>query len=391
MSFNKKSIAVLGSTGSIGLSTLKILNKHKKFFDINLLCCNQNKKKIYSQIKLFLPKFVIINDLNTYNFLSKIKFKKKIIFFKNVHEFVQYNKLKQVLFDKVILGISSIDGLDYAFSFIKFSKELLIANKETIVCGGDFFLKKAKLNNCNIKSIDSEHYCLSTIINNGNYKNIDRVYLTATGGPFLNKKFEDYSKINSKYAINHPKWKMGKKISIDSATMANKILEIIEASILFKIHFNKIKIKIHEEAKVHAIVVFKNGLAELVAHNTSMEIPIENSLLESNNLCKNNNFFLKKEKIIFTFDEVNLKKFDIITAGYKAIKYGHRACIFFNVINDCLVNKYLNNKIFFYEISTKLNKVFNNHNYLSYFKKKIKTINDIYETISYAKKIFRKI
>ena len=390
MSYKKLSVAVLGSTGSIGKTSLKIIEQNSEFFKIDLLACKNNKKTILNQINKFLPKYVIINNEKVFNYFKKLKFKIRVKFFQSIYDFQRFNKSKHIRFDKVILGISSIDGLDYAFSFINYSNEILLANKETVVCGGNFFLNQAKKKNCKITSIDSEHYCLSTILKNLKSNNIEKIYLTASGGPFLNKSSKEVSKISSKFALKHPKWKMGKKISIDSATMANKGLEVMEASILFNINPNKIKIKIHKESQVHAAVVLKNGLINLVAHNTSMDIPIRNSLFNQNFFLNKKNFFLKKNSFIFSFDEINLKKFKMLFLAYKALKYGQRACIFYNVINDILVNLYINKKIFYFEIYNILNKVINKKILLPYFKKKITNINEIYETISYAKNYINK-
>ena len=387
MAYKKISIGILGSTGSIGRTSLSILEKYRKNFSIDLLSCQKNIHIIDKQIKNFSPKFVIINDIKSFNLLRKKKYKKKVIFFNTLEAF---NKFKKKKFDTVILGISSINGLEYAFSFINHTKKLLVANKETLVCGGNFFLNQAKKKNCTISSIDSEHYCLSHLLNKYKCEEIEKIYLTASGGPFLNNSTKEISRVESTLALKHPKWKMGKKISIDSATMANKGLEVMEASILFNIHPNKIKIKIHPDSKVHAIIVLKNGLVILVAHNTSMSIPIKNSLLESINkknlkFFYNNNFFNKKKLFTFSFDEINLKKFKMLNLAYKAMSYGDRGCIFYNVVNDCLVDDYLNKKIFFYEIYNKLNKIINNKKLVSYYKEKIKNYNDIKNTIIFAK------
>ena len=382
MSFKKIKLAILGSTGSIGTTSLKIINKYKNYFNVELLACDKNKKIILSQIKKFLPKYVIIKNKQNFDYLKKIKFKKKIKFFQNLNDFNKQNKIK---FDKVILGISSIEGLEYAFSFIKFSKAILLANKETIVCGGKFFLRKAKKANCKIVSIDSEHYCLNECIEIFGLKNIKKFYITASGGPFLNKNKKQIMKINPNIAAKHPNWKMGKKISIDSATMANKGLEIIEACNLFNIKSENIMIKIHKESKVHCGVVLNNNLIFLVAHNTSMTIPIENSLIHNKKNLIEKNFFFNKKNFLFSFDESSLKNFKMVSLAYKALKYGDRACIFYNVVNDQLVQLYLNKQIFFYEIYSKLNKVMNNKKLFKYFKKKITKLSDIYETIQFAK------
>ena len=387
MNFKKKKVAILGSTGSIGKYSLEILKKHSKLFDVEFLLCNKNKKIIYKQIKYFSPKYVFINDFNTYKYFKHIKFPKKIIF---INKFNQINK--KLNFDVTILAISGIEGLDYALFFLKCTRKLLIANKESIVCGGKYLLSQAKKYKCHISSIDSEHYCINYVLKNYGLDNIEKIYLTASGGPFLNLDEKKISKINSKYALKHPTWKMGKKISIDSSTMANKILEIMEASILYNIDPAKISIKIHKESKVHCAIVFKNGISILVAHNTSMKIPIENSLFDNNIIRNNkNNFFNNKKNFNFTFDELNLKKFKIIEAGRKALNFGPRGCIFFNVINDFLVEKYLNDKIFFYEIAKKLNKVFNIKKLQKYLSNNINNHKEINDTINYAKKIISNI
>lgn len=215
--------------------------------------------------------------------------------------------------------------------------------------------------------------------------------MTASGGPFLDKSKNSISKIDQKFALKHPSWKMGKKISIDSATMANKGLEVIEAAILFNLKHKNIKIKIHKESKVHSVVILKNGLVYLVAHNTSMSIPIKNSLIEKKQFNKERNFFCTKKKFIFSFDEKKLIKFKMVSLAYKALNYGQRACIFYNVINDYLVNLFLNKKIFFFEIHTKLNKVLNNKDLIPYFKKKVSNLSDIQKTINYAKAYALKI
>ena len=299
MSCRKFSIAVLGSTGSIGKTTLKIIEKNSNLFKVDLLACDKNKKIILNQIKKFLPKYVIINNKIVLNYFKNLIFEQKIKFFQSIQDFQKFNKYNRIKFEKVVLAISSINGIEYAFSCLNFSKEILLANKETIVCGGNFFLNEAKKNNCKITSIDSEHFCLAKILNTIKDNDIDKVYLTASGGPFLEKSVKEISKINLKIALKHPNWKMGKKISIDSATMANKGLELIEASFLFGINPNKIKIKIHKESKVHAAVILKNGLVHLVAHNTSMSIPIKNSLLNDISFSTQKIFFWKKIVLIF--------------------------------------------------------------------------------------------
>ena len=389
MSFNKQRIAVLGSTGSIGKSTLKVVSEYKKNFDLVLLVCNKNYKTIFKQINKFKPKFVYIHNAQI-RYLIKSKFKKNIIFINNYQELVNKFSLLPKL-DKVVLGLSSFEGLDYAFDFLKFSKEILIANKESLICGGRVLLKKSNYYNCKIIPIDSEHYCLSKLINNQNFKNIDTVYLTASGGPFLEKNKNIYAKSSIKNVVNHPNWSMGPKISVDSATMVNKIFEVIEAHILFNIPFNKIKIKIHKQSTVHSAVVFDNGLVNILAHDTSMIVPIRNSLIKNNFINQKSNFFKTNKNLIFEFNEQKLINFEIVKFSCKVYKSGHPGWILFLLFNDFLVNKFLNKEIFFYQICENLIKMFSNKSISFYLKKKIKNINDIKKLIKQGNNLLKNI
>ena len=389
MSTNKKiKIAVLGSTGSIGKTSLKIISKHRKKFDVSLLSCDKNFAVIFNQIKKFKPLFAIVSDKKAYNKLLSRNLKNTLIF-SSLEKFLLCKK--NIIFDKTILGISGTHGLDYAFSFVKISKKILLANKETIVCGGNIFIKQAKKSNCLIEPLDSEHYCLKHLLVNINLKNISSIYITASGGPFLKKNYKDFYKAKIKDSINHPNWAMGNKISVDSATMVNKILEVIEASVLFDLNFDIIKIKIHEESKVHAAVSLKNGLTYMLAHDTSMEIPIRNSLFDGNFFNQKKLFFNSSRSFLFQFDEKNLKKFKIINSAYKIIRMGHRAHILFNELNDHFVNRYLGGKIFFYEISKKLINIFKKPHIIKYCKKKVRNYSDIKASINYAKIIAKEI
>lgn len=384
--FFKKKIAVIGCTGSIGKTTLDIVKLYPNFFKVELLICDKSYEDLIKQIKIFSPKYVFINNL-----IAKVKFRKffsnnKINLIDDLDSFVK----KKFMFDKIILGVSSIEGLKYAFKFVNHAKEILIANKESIVCGGNVLLKEANKFNCKINSIDSEHYCLSQLISNVDLSTIDSVYLTASGGPFLGKKNYQKSSINN--VIKHPTWKMGKKISIDSATMVNKIFEIIEAHVLFGLPFKKIKIKIHKQSLVHACVVHTNGIVNAVMHNTSMDIPIRNSLFDNKYYNQKKNFFKSKKNIKIDFDETSLCQFKILKLLSRIIKLGHSSWILFNVINDILVKKFINNEIYFYEIEKKLINFFSKQSINVYCKKtRIKTYYDIEKVINFGNFFFKKL
>jgi len=296
----KKKICILGSTGSIGKTTLKIISKNKKDFDVVLLSGNNNIKLLITQAKKFKPKYIYSNN---FYFKEKLKFFCKN---NNIYLIDDFNLLKKVKFDITVAAISGIAGLIPTINIIKFSKKILIANKESIICGWKFILKQLKKCNCHFTPIDSEHFSILNLIENKNVNSIKYIYLTASGGPFFGMKV-DLNKVTPSQAARHPNWKMGKKISIDSANLMNKVLEVIEASLIFNLPINKFKIIIHPQSLIHGIVEFKNGLSSMLYHYNNMQIPIGNSLYNNfYNYKFSNQKFLSQDKL--TFYDTNFKK-----------------------------------------------------------------------------------
>ena len=207
----KKTISILGSTGSIGTTTLKIISKKKSLFKVNILSANSNYKEICSQIKKFKPNvFIIFNK--TILLKVKKKFKNKKIQIKNSFKEIQFTKIKN---DITVAAIPGLAGLEPTIFFVKKSKKILLANKEAVICGWDLIKKIAKKNRTIITPIDSEHFSIKTLFDKHSPNEIEKIYITASGGPFLNLSVSKFSKIKPYDAIKHPKWKMGKKISID--------------------------------------------------------------------------------------------------------------------------------------------------------------------------------
>ena len=285
----KKSISILGSTGSVGLSTLDIVNKKKKYFKPYIFSANRNFNLICQQIKKYKPKYFIINDEYTYLKISKKFRKNKIKIFRN------FDNLKlSVPSDLTISAIPGIAGLIPILKLIKFSSKILLANKEAIICGWNLIEKEAIKNKTKIIPVDSEHYSILKLLEHQKFSSIKKIYLTASGGPFLNYTPSKLKKVKVHQALKHPKWKMGKKISIDSSTLMNKIFEVIEAQKLFSIPENKIDILIHPNSLVHAILELKNGLKKFIYHETSMKIPLANAIFEDEiNISE----FFKNKKI----------------------------------------------------------------------------------------------
>jgi len=376
----KKKICILGSTGSIGQATLQIISKNKKDFDVVLLSGNNNIKLLISQAKKFKPKYIYYN-----NFYYKEKVK---IFCKNNNIIFidDLSLLAKIKFDITVAAISGIVGLIPTLNIIKFSKKILIANKESIICGWKFILKELKKYECQFTPIDSEHFSILNLIENKNKNSIKYIYLTASGGPFFGKKI-NLNKVTPSQAIRHPNWKMGKKISIDSANLMNKVLEVIEASLIFNLPISKFKIIIHPQSLVHAIIEFKNGLSTMLYHYNDMKIPITNSLYNNfDNFKKNNNKFLSLKKL--TFNYPNFKK----NPSLKILKLknllNENGFILINALNEILVKSFLENKITFPDIINNLLGILNSNFVKNYLKNhQIRHINDVFKIYNFSRSL----
>ena len=367
----KKKITILGSTGSIGLTSLEIIKKDKKNFETYILSANKNYNLICKQIKEYSPKIFIVNDKKTYlKILLKFKNKKIKIF--NNFKFKKKNKS-----DVTISAIPGIAGLRPTIEMIRQSRKMLIANKESIICGWELIKKEAKKNKTKIIPVDSEHYSIFKLIENVPKNLISKIYLTASGGPFLDFTIKNLKKVKPKNALKHPKWNMGKKITIDSSTLMNKIFELVEAQKLFDFPQNKFDIIIHPNSLVHAILELKNGIKKFIYHDTSMKIPIANAIYDGQINIKK--IYRKKSKFKFEnlyFKEVDKKIFPAITLKDKVNKYPS-APIILNAANEVLVEQFLKEKIGFLDINKFIMAILKDKNYKKYAIKKPNNINQI--------------
>ena len=356
----KKRITILGSTGSIGLSTLKIIDKKKNYFFTNLLSANKNFKKICEQIYKYRPKIFVITDKRIFKKVHS-KFRKKNV--KIYNNFEDVNFIKN---DITISAIPGIAGLEPTIKMIKTSKKMLIANKESIVCGWNLIKKEAKKYKSRIIPVDSEHFSILKLIKNYKLSEINKVYLTASGGPFLNFKKNQLKDIKPKDALKHPTWKMGRKVSIDSATLVNKMLEIIEAQKIFNLPDDKLEILIHPESLVHAVIDFKNGLKKFIYHDTSMIIPLANAIFDEN---FNIEFFYNKKRRAsiesLRFKRVDKKIFPIIKIKKRLNEYPSTPIII-NASNEILVDQFLNKKLPFLSIPKIIMSILSDRNYKKY-------------------------
>jgi 1-deoxy-D-xylulose-5-phosphate reductoisomerase len=349
----KKKIIILGSTGSIGSTTIKIINRDKHAFKVILLTAYKNYKKLFLQAKITDCKNILIYDKKNYILSLKKNKNNNLKIFNNIKDFTKTLKKK---IDYTMCSIIGLEGLKPTLDAIKFSHNIAIANKESIICGWNFIERDLKKYKTKFIPIDSEHFSIWSLIKDYKPSQIEKIFITASGGPFLNVSKKSLKKVLPKEAIKHPNWSMGRKISVDSATLMNKVFEVIEAQRIFNLPFSKFKILIHPSSYVHAIVKFTNGVTKFLIHETSMEIPIFNSLY-LNDLNKE----LKSKEIDFdkinnlNFTKVNNSKFPSINL---LKKLPNNISLFETVLvsaNDSLVELFLNRQISYLEICRLLN------------------------------------
>ena len=351
-----KKIAIFGSTGSIGSSLLKIIKDDKKNFKIELLTANKNYKKLIKQAKFFNVKNIILTDYNSFLIASKLLKNSKVKVFKN---FDSLNKIfdKNKKLDYSMCAISGFQGLKPIIDIIRFTKTIAIANKESIICGWNLIKKELTKHKTFFIPVDSEHFSIWSLLDNNKKDNFEKIYITASGGPFRKLPLNKFMNISIKDALKHPNWSMGKKITIDSATMMNKVFEIIEAKKIFDLSYKQLEILTHPKSYLHAIVKFNNGLSKLLVHDTNMSIPIFNSIYF------NTDKKLKSKNIdIEVLNNLCLKKIDNIRFPVVNIlnNLDKEDSLFETIIvtaNDKLVKLFLNNKIKFTDISNMLLKI----------------------------------
>ena len=378
----KKKIAILGSTGSIGKTLLNILNKEKKNFEIILLAANKSNEILLKQAKAFNVKNLILTNKRNYELLKKKTDRTNIKVF---NDFTQLNKIFKKKIDYIMSSISGIDGLYPTLKVIKFTNKIAIANKESIICGWNLIENELKKNKTEFIPVDSEHFSIWYGLKNLKKNELEKVFLTASGGPFYKTPLNNFKNIKVSDALNHPNWKMGKKISTDSATMINKVYEVIEAKKIFNITYQKIKILIHPKSYVHAILKFNNGLTNIIVHDTTMRVPIFNTLF----LNTNRHLNTKKinTKILNNLDlrNVNLIRYPMVKL-LNLLPNNHS--LFETVIvsaNDKLVELFLNNRIKFTDIQKSLFKLVKKKEFQKFKKILPKKIEDITNLNDYVR------
>ena len=383
----KKKIAILGSTGSIGKTLIEIIKENKKNFEIVLLTADKSYDEIFKQAKYLNVKNLIINDKKSFNDLKKKKLGKINIY----NNYNSFNNIFKKKIDYVMSSISGFHGLEPTLNIIKHTKKIAIANKEAIICGWHLIKKNLKKYNTTFVPVDSEHFSIFYALQSNKISNIEKIYLTASGGPLNNVPKKKFKNIKISQAIKHPNWKMGKKISVDSATMMNKVFEIIEAKKIFNIDYNKLDILVHPSSYIHAIIKFKDGMIKIIAHDTNMKIPIFNSLYDNHQKS-----ILSEQLNLKKLNSLNLKQVD--TNKFPSIKIikklQTKKPLLETIIvlaNDELVNLFLLKKLNFTDINKCLQRLINMKEFVNLSQKKPGNISSIISLKDLVTKTINKI
>ena len=377
-----KKIIIFGSTGSIGSSLIELVKNDIKNIKIELISANKNYKKLIKQAEAFGVKNLIITDQNSYSKAKIILKNKEINIYDNFECLDKIFKNRKV--DYTMSAISGFQGLKPTLNIIKFTNVIAIANKESIICGWNLIKKNLNKYNTKFIPVDSEHFSVWSLIGQNEYKKIEKIYLTASGGPFRKYPLRKFKNITIKKALKHPNWSMGKKISIDSATMMNKVFEIIEAKKIFNFKYSQIDMIIHHQSYLHAIVKFNNGLTKILIHDTNMTIPIFNSLYDKSNCTIKSDPLNIKILNNLELHKMDKNRFPIIKIIDKLIENDSLFETVIVTVNDYLVNKFLKNQIKFTDISEKLLKITSRKEFQKFKNIKPKNVEDISKLVDYV-------
>ena len=383
----KKKIAILGSTGSIGKTLIEIIKENKKNFEIVLLTADKNYDEIFKQAKYLNVKNLIINDKKSFNDLKKKKLGKINIY----NNYNSFNNIFKKKIDYVMSSISGFHGLEPTLNIIKHTKKIAIANKEAIICGWHLIKKNLKKYNTTFVPVDSEHFSIFYALQSNKISNIEKIYLTASGGPLNNIPKKRFKNIKISQAIKHPNWKMGKKISVDSATMMNKVFEIIEAKKIFDLDYNKLDILVHPSSYIHAIIKFKDGMIKIIAHDTNMKIPIFNSLYDSHQKSISSDQLNLKRLNSLNLKPVDTNKFPSIKIIKKLQTKKPLLETIIVLANDELVNLFLLKKLNFTDINKCLQRLINMKEFVNLSQKKPGNIGSIISIKNLVTKTINKI
>ena len=373
-----KKIAILGSTGSIGVNTLDIVRNSKNRFKVSGLAAGGNIALLEKQIREFKPKYAALFDEKKTSLLKKRLGRLKVEIFSGIEGLIKVASIPDT--KMVVSAIVGAAGLIPTFAALKCGKDIALANKETLVIAGELFMKHSRKKRIRIIPVDSEHSAIFQCINGTTNRKIKKIILTASGGPFLTYPAKQFEKITTRKALNHPNWNMGPKITIDSATLMNKGLEVIEAHWLFGIDENRIDVVIHPESIVHSMVEFIDTSIIAQMGLPDMRVPINYALNYPERVSTNlPTLNLTKTKTL-TFSEPDYKKFPCLEYAFHALRIGRTMPAVLNAANEVAVQAFLSGSISFTGIPKIIKKLMRKHQ-----PKKVMKISDIMQADLWAR------
>lgn len=358
-----KKIAILGSTGSIGTQTLEVISDNKNIFEVELLTAFSNDKLLITQARLYKPSTIIFGDRSKEKVIrNELKNQKIDIYFgeESLNNFLSYCNP-----DIVLTALVGKSGLIPTINCINKGINVALANKETLVVAGNIIYDLCKEKKVNIYPVDSEHSAIFQCLVGEKKEEIDKIILTASGGPFRNKKLDELKNITKKEALNHPNWEMGEKITIDSSTLMNKGLEVIEAKFLFDVDIKKIKVVVHPQSIIHSMVEFIDGSIKAQLGEPDMKLPIQYALSSGGrirNKFKQYDFFKNNT---LTFEEPCLKTFNNLKLAYEAGEVGGNAPCILNASNEIVVDAFLKEKIKYLDMTKLIEESLNKISYIA--------------------------
>ena len=347
--FKKRKVAVLGSSGSIGTQALEVIEEQTHLFEVEVLTVNRSADLLIEQAKKFKPNAVVIVDESQYQKVNDALFEEDIMVYAGAAALEQVVQFKQV--DIVLTALVGYAGLKPTISAINAGKDIALANKETLVVAGELVMNLAKEKGVNIFPVDSEHSAIFQCLT-GEYMNpIEKIVLTASGGPFRGKTTEELKTVTKAQALKHPNWDMGAKITIDSASLMNKGLEVIEAKWLFDLRPDQIDVIVHPQSIIHSLVQFEDGSMKAQLGLPDMKLPIQYAMGFPKRLKNNFTRFNFLEYPQLTFEAPDKKTFRNLALAFKALDQGGNMPCILNAANEVAVAAFLNDKVGFLQMS----------------------------------------
>ena len=370
---HQKKIAIYGSTGSIGKQTLEVISAHPELFIAEILTAYSNDALLIEQALQFVPNIVVIGDIAKY---ANVK---KALEGKPIKVFAGAEALEQVAgmdcYDFMMAGIVGFAGLKPTLTAVRNGKTIGLANKETLVVAGDIVMREAKENRANIIPVDSEHSAIFQCLVGEAHNPIEKIILTASGGPFLGKKPNFLVNVKRDHALQHPNWSMGAKISIDSATLMNKGLEMIEAKWLFGLDPHQIKVVVHSQSIIHSMVQFEDGSIKAQMGLPDMKLPIQYAMAYPIRLANKFPRYHFDKPNQLSFDEPDVKTFRNLQLATDAMNRGGNAPCVLNAANEIAVYAFLKNRIGFLDMTELIERALNKVNFIAH-----PTLDDYFET-----------